>query len=129
MRQREFKNLYELRPRRLVEWEQGQDQRVTLLVRKFRKCFLARVLQPRLRRPLFRINLDEFGSFVWLSCDGDTDVRSMGEQMRNRFGEVAEPVYDRISRFLQQLEHSQFIDFPAPPSKKTKFSSESPSLP
>jgi coenzyme PQQ synthesis protein D (PqqD) len=115
MKPKEPRNLYDLRPRRLVEWELGQDSRVTLLIPKFRKGFLARTLQPRLRRPLIRVNLDEFGSFLWLSCDGKADVRSIGEQMMNRFGKAAEPVYDRIGRFLQQLEHSEVIEFPAPP--------------
>jgi len=114
-REKESKNLYELRPRRLVEWETGQNQQVTLLIPKFRTGLIARVLQPRLRRPQFRIKLDEFGSFVWLLCTGETNVRSIGEQMRSRFGETAEPIYDRISRFLQQLESSKFIDFPELP--------------
>lgn len=111
MKSKEPRNLYDLRPRRLVEWETGKDNRVTLLIPKFSKGILARTLQPRLRRPLFRINLDEFGSFVWLSCDGNADVRSIGEEMMHKFGPAAEPVFDRIGQFLRQLEGSKFIDF------------------
>ena len=112
MKPKEPRNLYELKPRRLVEWEVSQESRVTLLIPKFSKGFLARALQPRLRRPLFRINLDEFGSFVWLSCDGNADVRSIGEHMMDKYGPAAEPVFDRIAQFLRQLESSNFIDFP-----------------
>lgn len=112
MKPKEPRNLYELKPRRLVEWEMGKDNRVTLLIPKFRKGFMARTIQPRLRRPLFRVNLDEFGSFVWISCDGKADVRSIGEEMMDKFGPAAEPVYDRIGQFLRQLESSKFINFP-----------------
>ncbi|MGB7624711.1 MAG: PqqD family protein [Terriglobia bacterium] len=120
MKPKEPRNLYELKPRRLVEWELAQDSRVTLLIPKFRKGLLARTLQPRLRRPLFRINLDEFGSFVWLSCNGKADVRSIGEEMMSKFGPSAEPVYDRIGQFLRQLESSKFIDFPESSNKPHK---------
>ncbi len=106
------RNLYELTPRRLVQFEKAENGRVTLLIPKFQKGFLGDWLQPRLRRPFFRVSLDEFGSFVWLCCDGTTSVRTIGEQMKAQFGEAAEPIYDRIERFLQQLENSQFIDLP-----------------
>jgi hypothetical protein len=107
----EPRNLYALKPLRLVEWESDEHGRVTILIPKFSKGPLARWLQPRLRRPIFRIKLDEYGSFVWLNSDGKKDVRQIGEEMKARFGEVAEPVYDRIGRFLQQLENSKFIGF------------------
>ncbi len=113
MQKPEPKNLYELRPEHRVEWEKDDSGRVTLLVPKFRKGPLSRILQPRLRRPFFRIRLDEFGSFVWLACDGATDVRTIGEKMKTTFGDTAEPVYDRIGQFLQRLENSKFIGFAA----------------
>lgn len=102
-------NLYSLKPRRMVEWEVDSEGRVTLLVPKFRRGILARWLQPRLRRPLFRIKLDEFGSYVWQQCNGDTPVKTIGEEMKSRFGNAIEPVYDRIAQFLQQLENSRFL--------------------
>ncbi len=112
------RNLYDLMPQRLVQFEKDEKDRVTLLVPKFRKGFMARWLQPRLRRPAFRIKLDDYGSFVWLRCDGKTDVRTIGEQMKSQWGEDAEPIFDRIERFLQQLEHSEFIKFADQPDVK-----------
>lgn len=105
------RNLFDLIPLRQIEFEQDDSHHVTLLIPKFRKGFLAYWLQPRLRRPLFRIKLDDYGSFVWLRCDGVNNVRTIGEEMKSHFGEAAEPVYDRISRFLQELELSDFVGF------------------
>jgi hypothetical protein len=111
MQKSEPKNLYELKPVRLVEWERDGLNRVTLVVPKFRRGVLSRILQPRLRRPFFRVKLDEFGSFVWLASDGLTTIRTMGEQMQAKFGETVEPLYDRLARFLHQLEDSKLVAF------------------
>ncbi|MDD5543827.1 MAG: PqqD family protein [Acidobacteriia bacterium] len=92
-----------------MEWEEDAEGRVTVLVPKFRKGWPARVLQPRLSRPFFRVKLDAFGSFFWKGCDGETSIQTIGEKMKHHFGEEAEPLYDRITRFLQQLENGDLL--------------------
>jgi hypothetical protein len=103
------RNLYELKPVRLQEWEEDAEGRVTILVPKFRKGWLARVLQPRLAKPHVRVQLDAYGSFFWICCDGETPVQKIGEKMMQRFGNDAEPVFDRLNRFLHQLENAELL--------------------
>lgn len=102
-------NLLGLRPSRNAEWEKGEEGRVVVLVPKFRNPFLARWLMPRLSKPYFRVKLDEYGSFLWKQCDGATTVASMAEKMKSRFGPAAEPVEERIGKFLNKLEHGELV--------------------
>ena len=102
-------NLLELKPERNLEWEMSEDQRVALLVPRFRNKFLVRWLVPRLHRPTFRVTLDEYGSFLWQESDGQTTVRELGERLKARFGDTVEPVYDRIHAFIRELERGDVL--------------------
>jgi hypothetical protein len=102
-------NLLELKPARNLEWVTLDDQRVTLLIPKFRNRLAAKWLLPLLSKPHFRLKLDTYGSFVWNQCDGKTTVESMGQGMHAKFGETAESFYERIGKFLQKLEREEFL--------------------
>lgn len=93
-----------------MEWEEDVKGAVTVLVPKFRKGWLARVVQPRLSKPFFRVKLDVYGSFFWKCCDGTTPIQSIGDKMQQHFGEEAESVFNRISRFVQQLENAELLE-------------------
>lgn len=102
-------NLLELKPRQNIAWEAGENDRIVLLVPKFRNKFLVAYLMPMLSKPNVRVKLDEFGSFVWKNCDGATPVADIGKKMKEQFGDSAEPVYDRIGTFLKKLEKEKFL--------------------
>lgn len=104
-------NLLELVPVRNMEWETGRGKRVVLLQPKFRNAFLARHLLPLMRNPHYRVKLDEIGSFFWENCDGIRTIKEIAELQRQKFGEAVEPLYDRMSLFLQTLQRSRFISF------------------
>ncbi len=99
-------------PRPLVESERSPEDHVVLLRPKFRRGPLARWLQPRLRRPYFRLELDEIGTFVWDRLDGQTTVAAIADAARARFGARIEPVNERVGLFLRQLEQGKFISIP-----------------
>jgi hypothetical protein len=63
----------------------------------------------RMKRPFFRLNLDEIGSFVWAHCDGKTDVDEIGRKLEDRFGEKVKPVQGRLGLFFERLERSKSI--------------------
>jgi hypothetical protein len=105
-------NLLELRPSRLVECEHTAEGRVVLLKPKFTWGPLAKLLQPRLKRPHFKVHLDEIGTFIWDRIDGDTGVGAIADAAREHFGAKIEPVYERVKTFLNQLERGQFIRIP-----------------
>jgi hypothetical protein len=105
-------NLLDLKPSRLVECERTAEDRVVLLRPKFTWKPLAKLLQPRLGRPHFKVHLDEIGTFFWDRIDGETTVGAMADAAREHFGETIEPVYDRLKKFLYQLEAGKFITIP-----------------
>jgi hypothetical protein len=83
---------------------------------------LARIVQPRLRRPFVRITLDEIGAFVWERCDGSKTVGEIVEEMEAHFadeqtGEPMENAVERMQLFLQQLVTGGMVDLMYPGSE------------
>lgn len=57
------------------------------------------------------ISLDEYGSFVWLSIDGERTIGQIAEMLKNSYGEKAEPLYDRLVKYMQILYNNRFIEY------------------
>jgi hypothetical protein len=104
-------NLLELVPCRVIEYEMDEDILVTLQAPRFKSDFMRKWLQPRLKRPYLKVNLDEIGSSVWMLCDGNRTIKDIAEIMKRRFGDKIEPCYERLGLFFQQLEHARFIAY------------------
>ena len=106
-------NLLQLKPERQFGWEINPETEdtVTILVPKFRGKFLGKWLQPKLKRPYFRVKLDAYGTLVWQSCDGQNSVYDIGQKLRKRFTENVEPLYERLGDFMRQLERNQLIAY------------------
>ena len=102
-------NLLDLAPVKNIRWEKTEEELVVLLKPKFQHPFLRKHLLPRLKRPYFKVKLDAVGSFVWEQCDGKRTVQEIAQNLKERFGEEVEPLYDRIALFLQNLEKNRFI--------------------
>jgi hypothetical protein len=105
-------NLLDLKPTRLVECERSAEDRAILLRPKFTWKPLAKLLQPRLPRPYFKVHLDDIGTFVWDRIDGQTTVGAIADAAREHFGDKIEPVHERLKSFLYQLESGEFIKIP-----------------
>ena len=115
---KEIKNLWELKPRRLAEWESSDDGKVVVLIPKFKSAFLKKWLMPKLAKPFFKVKLDETGSAIWLLCDGETSVLSIADELRKKFGSAVEPIEERMTRFFYQLERGDLIKMDNNNSKK-----------
>lgn len=113
-KKKEALNLFELRPRKNAEWEEGAGGEAVVLVPKFGNVFLKRWLAPYLRRPFIRVKLDRYGSFVWARCDGKTRVGEIAEAMSREFGEPIEAMAGRLQSFINQLERGDLIIFEHP---------------
>ena len=79
------------------------------IMRKNRGLF-NRIAQICFRKPkVSKIELDRFGSFIWQQIDGQKDVYQIGRLVKDKFGEDAEPLYERLSKFLHILRSNVFI--------------------
>ena len=108
-------NLLDLRPHRNLDWIEGEEKRVVLLVPKFRGRFTRKWLVPRLPKPDIKVKLDAFGSYVWTRCDGNTTVEEIGRQMAVHFNEPLDPLYDRIGIFVRKLVKDKFLTLDTSP--------------
>jgi len=102
-------NLLDLVPIRNIKWEKKENSLIVLLKPKFTQAFLSKHVLPRLKNPYYRIKLDDMGSYIWESCDGQSTVKELAEGLKNKFGDRVEPLYDRLALFLQSLEKNHFI--------------------
>ena len=91
-----------------ITWLQDQDGLVTL---KIKNRGLANFMaQKLLKKPtLSYVHLDEFGSFIWTHIDGKSNLINIGKQLKERFGDKAEPVYERMTQYVQTLKTNKFI--------------------
>ncbi len=92
----------------LFPYEKNKNGSIEI-VRKNRGLF-NRLAQLLFHKPKeSRIELDAFGSFVWEQIDGERDVYEIGKLVKERFGEKAEPLYERLTEFLHILRSHDFI--------------------
>ena len=102
-------NILTMKPRRMVTWERNEQGLVTLLVPRLTNRKLVKHLLPRLQERNFKIKLDEFGSCVWQQIDDRTTVMQIAGNLKERFGERVEPVYERLGLFVNLLARRKFI--------------------
>lgn len=93
-----------------LNWAADEDGLVTLEIEN--TGFFNRIAQKVFRKPKFSyVHLDKTGSFVWPLIDGEKDIITLGELVKERFGEEAEPLYQRLAKFFQILDSYHFISF------------------
>ena len=102
-------NFLEKKPQRNpdINWNE-KDGQITLEIEN--KGVFNRLAQKLLKKPkISYIHLDEMGSFIWPLIDGEKDVIAIGEYVKEHFGEKAEPLYERLAKYIQTLESYKFI--------------------
>ncbi len=85
-----------------------QDGKVT--IHMVHRGFYAAVAQKFFHTPrVSHIDLDEYGSYLWTRIDGKKTVGELARDMKARFGQGAEPLYDRLVKYMQILRNNHFI--------------------
>ena len=110
MKKQSNKNYLDFIPHRNsdYEWAEGENGMVTITVRW--KGFYHRLAQKVFKRPeTSEIALDRYGSFVWKHIDGTRSVFALAGLVEQEFGEEANPVYERLIRFIEILKEHRFI--------------------
>jgi len=114
-------NLLKLIPVKNMKWKTDSQGNVIILKPKFKNPFLIKHALPKMKRPYYKVKLDEMGSYFWRNCNGERNIKEIARLHKEKFGEKSEPVLDRISLFLQSLDKNNFIKFKQNPdnSKET----------
>ena len=111
MKKEKQENYLDKKPVRAdIPWHTDENGNVTLHVEN--KGFMNKIAQLIFKKPkVSYIHLDEMGSFIWPVLDGGKDVFEIGKAVKEHFGEKAEPLYERLSKYIQTLESYKFIEF------------------
>ena len=91
-----------------VVW--SSDDEGTVTVDMENKGFTNRIAQRFFDVPeVSHIKLEEPGSFIFKCIDGDRTVYDIGLLVHEEFKDEAEPLYERLSVYIKQLENLGFI--------------------
>lgn len=92
----------------LYEYTTNDKRHIEIRVQN--KGLFNRIAQLFFKRPKYsNIELDDFGTFVWNHIDGEATIYDIGKMIKAQFGEAAEPLYERLSHFIQTLHGNGFI--------------------
>jgi len=104
-------NTLDLTPFRLYSEEKGKDELVTVIVPKFKNKIAVKLISPKLKSDHFNIQLDKFGSAVWLKINGKSKVDRIIKDIKMKFGDEIQEEEERITKFIFQLYTQGFISF------------------
>ena len=93
-----------------LRWDADENGMVTLYVHN--TGLMKKITQKLFNKPEYtQVHLDENGSFVWPLIVGVKNIFELGVQVKEQFGEKAEPLYPRLAKFFQILESYGFVSF------------------
>ncbi len=105
-------NYLEKKPIRNAEINWSLDQTGVVVLEIENKGVMNKIAQKLFKKPkVSYIHLDEMGSFVWPILDGEKDIIKIGEEVKEHFGDKAEPLYPRLAKYFQILKSYSFIEF------------------
>ena len=91
-----------------LSWTEDDSGMVTFEIEN--KGFMNRIAQKFFHKPkISYIHLDELGSFLWKRIDGEKTLIELGKEVEEKFGEKANPLYERLAKYFQILDSYQFI--------------------
>ena len=91
-------------------WDRGEDGVVT--IHMVNRGFYNTLAQKLFHTPrVSHIKLDEYGSFLWMRIDGVKTVGQLALELKEAYGEKAEPLYDRLVKYMQIPRNNRFILF------------------
>ena len=92
-----------------INWTCDHNNLVTLEIEN--KGIFNKLAQLLFKKPkISYIHLDSMGSFIWQLIDNKTNITTIAENIKSRFGELAEPLYPRLLKYFQILLSYNFVD-------------------
>ena len=81
-----------------------------VIVEMKNKGFTNMIAQKFFKKPaVSHIHLPGMGSFIFGCIDGKRTVYEIGALLKDEYGDEAEPLYERLSLYMKQLQNSGFI--------------------
>lgn len=112
MKQNKNENYLEKIPVKNPKYRFVKDSTGLITIEIDNKGFFNRVLQILINKPrISYIHLDDFGSFVIDCIDGKKNIIEIGKLVKEQFGDKAEPLYERLSKFFGILQSHGFCTF------------------
>lgn len=103
-------NYLERVPVRNEAYAWNADENGIVTIEKENKGVFNRIAQKLFKKPkISYIHLDETGSFIWSLLDGERTIIDLGRLVGEEFGEKANPLYERLAKYIQILESYNFI--------------------
>lgn len=88
------------------------DDAGVVTIHMVNRGFYNRLAQKVFHTPrVSHIHLDVYGSFLWQQIDGIHTVGQLALIMKQQFGDKAEPLYDRLVKYMQILHNNKFVLF------------------
>ncbi|MBR4867942.1 MAG: PqqD family protein [Clostridia bacterium] len=93
-----------------ITWEFDKNGMVTLAIEN--TGWANRIAQKLFKRPKYSyVHMDEMGTFVWPLLNGEQTITELGKQVKEHFGDKAEPLYPRLAKYIQILDSYHFIEW------------------
>ena len=89
-------------------WTRSESGEVTVEMQN--KGFTNRIAQKFFGRPaVSHIDLEGMGSYIFECVDGTRSVYDIGQMLKDKYGDEAEPLYERLSVYMKKLEEVGFV--------------------
>lgn len=89
-------------------WREKKDGMVE--VDMVHRGFFPKIAQIFFRRPrVSHIALDKYGTFIWQQMDGKNTVYDISLRVKERFGDEAEPLIQRLVTYFRILQENRFM--------------------
>ena len=111
MKKKEPRNLLDIVPVKNdgIDWIVTQDDIVQIVIK--RDSWLDRLVRKFKKTPENAfIDLDKYGSRVWMLIDGKSDVQQIAQSLKHSFEDEIEPLYERLGAYINILNNNNFID-------------------
>ena len=106
------KNFMDFIPVCNPEYTWDADKKGIVTVHVVNKGFYNWIAQKIFKKPrISHIALDKYGRFVWQQMDGKRNVYEISRLVSERFGKDAEPVVERLVKYIQILYQNKFIGY------------------
>lgn len=99
------------RPVRRFDFEEREGNLIRVVIPRFGNGKISRIMEKIALHTEDKLNLDDLGSFVYRRCDGSLSVGEIATQLREHFGDKAEPAEDRLALFIREMVKRELILF------------------